>query len=197
MLLQIIHPIRNPPIGDAKTLASLLCLADRYDAKAVLDAHKDYLPSTFVAPPSIHMYAIFCAYGREKEAEAAARRVSFTSLACLNPSPLVRLMTVEYYQRLLGSMVARDRRMREIVSRRREGIMDSGPGLCCDDAHRIYSSIMVVAVQAGFEADPCVRVAEELGLVSSVHALPLCRVDCKYNTSRLQRYAEALPEGIG
>jgi len=167
MFLQIIYPVRTPSISDAEALASL-------------------------SQTSIHMYAIFCAYGREKEAEAAARRVSFASLAHLNSSPLLRLMTVEYYQRLLGFIVARDQRTREIVIRHREKIANDNDYVRYSDAHPMYSNIVVAAVQAGFEANPCVRVIEALGLVSSTHRFPLCSIKCKHSTGGLQRYAEAL-----
>jgi len=151
-----------------------------------------YLLSTFITPPPIHMYTIFCAYGREKEAEAAARCVSFASLAHLNSSPQLHLMTVEYYQRLLGFMVARDQRMREIVVRHRENIANDNDYFYRSDAHPMYSNIIVAAIQAGFEANPCVRVIEALGLVSSTRRFPLCSIKCKYNIDGLQRYAEAL-----
>ena len=114
MFLQVIYPIPNPPIKDAETLTSLIRLADKRDVKAVLDAHKDYLPSTCITPPPIHTYAIFCARGREKEAEAAACRVSFASFVYLNSSPLLRFMTVGHHQRLVEFMVARDQGVREI-----------------------------------------------------------------------------------
>ena len=192
MFLQIIYPIRNPPIFGDETLASLLRLADKYDAKAALDAYKGYLPSMCTTPSPIHMYAVFCACGREKEAEAAARRVSFASLAYLNSSPLLRFMTIEHYQRLIGFVVARGQRMREIVSRHREKIMEDGRHPCTDETHSIYSSTIVFPIQAAFEADPCVRVVEALGLVSSTNAFPPCISACRYNIRGLQEYAEGL-----
>ncbi|KAF9781556.1 hypothetical protein BJ322DRAFT_230354 [Thelephora terrestris] len=94
IFLQIIYPMRNPSINDPQTLASVLRLADKYDAKAVLDARKDYALSIPIDPPPIHLYVVFSACGREKEAEAAARRVPFTSLAVLS-GPLLPLMTVD------------------------------------------------------------------------------------------------------
>jgi len=193
MFLQIIYPIPNPPIKDAETLVSLLRLADKYDAKAALDSHKDYLPSTCIIPPPIHMYAIFCACGREKEAEAAARRVSFASLAYLNSSPLLRFMTVEHYQRLVEFMVTRDQRMREIAAQHREDIAEDIGGRhgCYSDVHKIYSGTIVAAIQAAFEADPCIRVAEALGLVSSTYRFS-CDINCRYNTGGLRSYAEEL-----
>ena len=192
--LQIIYPIRNPPINGAETLASLLRLADKYDAKAALDAHKDYLPSICVGTPPIYMYATLCACGREKEAEASARRVSFASLAYLNSSPLLNFMTAEHYQRLMSFMVARDRRMREIVRKRQGKIAEDSHYRCnLDDVHRLYSSTIVAAVQAAFEADPCLRVAEALGSVCSAPLTPpLCYTICKYNTKGLQKYVGEL-----
>jgi hypothetical protein len=192
MFLRFIYPIPNPPINDIETLASLLRLADKYDAKAVLDAHKEYLPSMYVDSPPIHIYAILCVCGRKKDAEAAARRVSFTSLASLS-GPLLHLMTIEHYQRLVRFMVARDTEMRKILNRHRESITDIRLLQCCNDAHRLYSGIIVATLQAAFEANPCVQVGEALGLVSSAPlTLSACHDQCKYNVQGLQRYAEGL-----
>jgi len=191
MFLQIVYPVPNPPINDAETLASLLHLADKYDAKVVLDAYKN-LPSVCINPSPIHAYAIFCACGREKEAEAAARRVPFASLASLS-NPLLRLMTIEQYQRLVGFVVARDQKMREIAGKHQKDIARNNSTSCADSAHRLYSGTIVATLQAAFEADPCVRVVEALGLVSSApFTSPLCKVDCKYSIHGLRRYAEGL-----
>ena len=141
------------------------------------------------------MYAVLCACGREKEAEAAARRISFASLAYLNSSPLLRFMTVEHYQRLIRFMVARDQRMREIVIQHQKHITSYHSSLrdCSNNVHQLYSSNIVAPIQDAFEADPCVRVVEALGLVSSApFAFPLCEVSCRYNTSGLRKYAEGL-----
>jgi hypothetical protein len=73
IFLQIIYPVRKPLIENVETLAYIPKLADKYDAKAVLDCLPLLCPSP--APP-IHLYAILCACGREKEAEAVARRIS-------------------------------------------------------------------------------------------------------------------------
>ena len=93
-------------------------------------------------------------------------------------------------------MVSRDQTMREIVTQRRENITNYNDRFCPDDAHMMYSNIIVTAIQAGFEANPCVRVGEALGLVSSTHRFLLYRISCKYNTGKLQRYAEALPKEL-
>ena len=139
LFLQIIYPIRNPPTNGAETLASLLRLADKYDAKVALDAHKDYLPSICVGIPPIYMYAIFSARGREKEAEAAARRVSFASLTFLKSSPLLSSMTVEHYQRLMEFMVARDKKMRQMISRHHQQIMKNRTYFRCQEfPHQLY-----------------------------------------------------------
>ena len=192
MFLRFIYPLPNPPINDIETLASLLHLADKYDAKAVLDAHKEYLPSMYVGSSPVHIYAILCVCGRKKDAEAAARRVSLTSLASLS-GPLLHLMTIEHYQRLVKFTVARDTEMRKIVNRNREAIMDTTPRQCYNDAHRLYSGIIVATLQAAFEANPSVQVGEALGLVSRAPlTLSACHDRCKYNVQGLQRYAEGL-----
>jgi len=59
--------------------------------------------------------------------------------------------------------------MREIVIQHREKITNYNDRFCRDDAHTMYSNIIVTAVQAGFEANPCVRVGEALGLVSGTY----------------------------
>ena len=198
VFLQVIYPFRNPPIEDVEAMASLLRLADKYDAKVALDAYKDYLPSMCIDPPPIHMYAVMCAFGREKEARAAARRVSFASLAHLNSCPLLRLMTVEHYQRLIKFMIARDQKMRAIVSSHQSKIALDFKYGCNDYAHILYASNITGPIQAAFEADPCIRVVEALGLVpSAARASTLCRdVDCRYDTSKLQVYAESLLEEL-
>lgn len=63
MFLQVIYMICSPPFNDAETLASLLGIADKYDAEAIPDAHKDNLPSMCIGSP---------------------RRVSFASLTCIS-----------------------------------------------------------------------------------------------------------------
>jgi len=191
MFLQIIYPTPNPPINNLETSASVLRLADKYDAGSVLDAHKEYLLSMCLDSPPIHAYAILCACGREKEAEAAARRVSFASLASLSSHPLLRLMSVEHYQRLVRFMVSRDKRMREILSERRAEIERNIPSTCRNPAHQLYTGTIVASLQAAFEANPSVRVAEALGILSSA---PLtfspCGPGCIYNVRWLREYAE-------
>jgi len=192
IFLQIIYPVPYPLIDDVETLASLLHLADKYDVKAVLDVHKHYLTPVCINPPPIHAYAIFCACGREKEAEAAARRVSFASLASLS-SPLLHLMTIDHYQRLVKFMVARDQKMREIAGKHQTDIANSRSFSCGSDVHRLYSGTIVATIQAAFEADPCVGVVEALGLVSgAASTFPLCSLKCKYGVCGLQKYAEGL-----
>ena len=210
--LQIIYPTRNPLINDVDTLTSVLRLADKYDAKSVLDVHKDHLPSMCSNFSPIEMYAILSACGREEEAGTAARRVSFTSLGTLDSSPLLQLITTAQYQRLMSFMTARDRRMREIVTKHHEAIaggypLDNDPvprsyfttiagrsHSCNDDpAHRLYSTTITASLQATFEADPCVRVVEALGIVSgALLTFSPCGENCRYNIQGLREYAEGL-----
>ena len=196
IFLQVIYPFCNPPIDDVEAVASLLRLADKYDAKVALDAYKDYLPSTCTSPPPIHMYAVLCVCGREKETQAAARRVSFASLAHLNSCPLLRLTTAEHYQRLIQFMIARDQRTREIVSRHRTRIAGAHYRGCDTKAHTIYATDIVAPIQAAFEADPCVRVTEALALAASItRTFTLCPSQswqCNYNMAGLQEHAEGL-----
>jgi len=198
LFLQIIYPIRNPPVNGAETLASLLRLADKYDAKAALDAHKDYLPSMCVGIPPIHLYAIFSARGREEEAEAAARRVSFASLASLNSSPLLSFMTAERYQRLIKFMVARGEIMREILNQRHRYIVENCSSGCPNKiGHELYAGTIVANVQAAFEADPCTRPTEALGLIFGAPAtFPACDPYCKYTTAGIRGYVEALVKSL-
>jgi len=193
MFLQIIYPTRDPPIDDVQTLASVLRLADKYDAKDVLDVHRDYLPSTYNTLSPVQVYTILCACGREEEAGAAARRVPFASLKTLDSNPLLQLITTTQYQQLVSFMTARDQRMREIVNRHRKGIASAGPHSCTDDAHKLYSSTIVATLQAAFEGDPCTHVESALGLVSSARCtLPQCSENCRYNIAGVRRYAEGL-----
>jgi len=192
--LQIIYPGRNPLTNDIETLASVLRLADKYDAKDVLDAHKDYIPSTYSKLPPIEMYAILCACGREEEAGAAARRVSFASLQILDSNPLLQLITAAQYQRLVSFMTARDRKTREIVGRHCGDIVNGGGYPCCAEAsHLLYPGTIVAAIQAAFEEDPCVQVGTALSWVASApRTFPPCRPDCKYGVVELRKYVEAL-----
>jgi len=170
MFLRIIYPTPNPPINDIETLVSVLRLADKYHAEVVLDAHKEYLLSMSLDSPPVHTYAILCICGREKEAESAARRISFASLASLSSHPLLRLMTVEHYHRLVRFMVARDRGMSEFLKvhqTKTEKFI-----VCRDVAHQQYSDTLVASLRVAFEENPCVRPAEALGIVSSVPLPP-------------------------
>ena len=137
MFLQLIYPTRSYLASDADTLASILRLADKYDAKGVLDTYKDYLPPNHCDFPPIQVYAILCTYGREKEVEAVARRVPFASLKSLGTTPLLQLASVTQYQRLVSFMTARDQRMREIVSGHHEYIATDGYDSCTDEHHII------------------------------------------------------------
>ena len=193
IFLQIIYPTHSPPINSVETLASVLRLAEKYDAKAVADAHREYLLSMSTDSPPIHLYAILCACGREKEAEAAARRISLESLMSLDSQPLLHLMTVEHYQRLMRFIIVRNKKTREIVSMHRTRI-ERHHGLCQNDAaHRLYSVAIASSLQAAFEENPCVRVTEALGILSSA---PLtfspCQNTCKYGRQGLLMYAEGL-----
>jgi hypothetical protein len=82
VFLQIIYSIPNPSINNVETLASLVHLADKYDAKGAFDIHNDYLPLTLSNSP-LQAYAILC----EEGAEAVARRAPFASPTCPNSSP--------------------------------------------------------------------------------------------------------------
>jgi hypothetical protein len=61
-----------------------------------LGVHKGHLSLMYTDPP-ISTHASLCACGREKDAEAAARRVPFVSVTSLS-GHLLCLMTVEHYQ---------------------------------------------------------------------------------------------------
>jgi len=190
LFLRIIYPTPNPPINDTETLVSVLRLADKYNAGVVLDAHKEYLLSMCLDSPPVHIYAILCICGREKEAEAAARRVSFASLASLSSNPMLRLMTVEYYQRLVRFIVARDKRMWEILNKRQAEAERGVLPLCRDAAHQQYACTLVASLRVAFEANPCVRPSEAPGIISSV-PLPSspCR-GCIHVERWLREYAE-------
>lgn len=194
LFLQTIYPTRNPLMDDVKKLASVLHLVDKYDARDVLDVHKDYLPSTFGDLPPIQIYAILCACGREEEAGAAARRVSFASLQTLDSNPLLQLITTTQYQRLLSFMTSRDKRMREIVDLHHKKMGESHYRCSDSDAsHALYPRTVVAVLQAAFEADPFVPVVKALGLVTSAsRTFQPCRDDCKYSATGLLKYAEGL-----
>jgi len=195
--LQIIYPTPNPPINDIEALAPVLRLADKYNARAVLDAHREYLLSMCLDSPPIHVYAILCICGNEEGAEAAARRVPFASLAALNSHPLLSLMTVEHYHRLMRFMVARDKRMREILDERLQDIRMNLPLHCHDAAHQLYPSTLITSLQVAFEANPCVRSAEALSIVLSAPVtFTPCGNDCIYIVPWLREYAELALMGL-
>ena len=185
IFLQIIYPGRNPLIGNVETLASVFRLADEYNVTEVLDIRKDYLPSTDSIFLPIQMYPILCAYGTEKEVEVAARRASFASLTSLYGT-LLDLMTIEHYQRLMLFMVARDKGMRQIVSQYRAEVW-RGPS-CLDATHQLCSNSIIAILQAAFEANPGVQVAEALSLVIDAPlALPNCNSNCRFNVHGLRQ----------
>ena len=193
IFLLTIYPTRKPLIDDVQTLASVLRLADKYDAKDVLNIQRDYFPSTYNTLPPIQLYAILCACGREEEAEAAARRVPFASLKALDSSPLLQLITITEYQQLVSFMIARDQKMREIVKEHHKDISDGGRFSCDDTAHSLYSGTIVTTIQAAFEADPCVQVEKALSLVlSAPSTFPPCESGCRYNAAGVRKYAEGL-----
>ena len=193
MFLQIIYPTSNPPTRDIETWTPVVHLANKYDAGIVLDVYKDHLLLMCIDSPPLHVYAILCFSGRKKEAEAIARRVSFASLAPLNSHPLLRLMTLEHYQRLVMLMVSRDKRMREILREGRANFVKSLTWPCNDTSHHLYSGAIAASLQAAFEANPCVQVVEALGIVSSAPpTFSPCKVGCKYDVSGLRGYAEGL-----
>ena len=141
--LQIIYPTPNPPINDIETWMPVYRLPDKYDAGVVLNVHKEYILSSYFDSPPIHRYAVLCICGREKEAEAAARRVPFASLASLRSHPLLLLMAFEHYRRLVEFMVARDKIMRDVLSQQRERIEKSvnfsPPCTSTPNTHRLYA----------------------------------------------------------
>ena len=193
--LRIIYPTRGPLVNDIETLTSVLRLADKYDAGVVLDVYKDHLSSMSHDFPPIQMYAILCACGREENAGAVARRISFASLKTLESNPLLQLITATHYQRLVSLITTRDERMRGIIKIHRQRIRDDEWNNSCpkDAAHRLYSGIIVASLQAAFEANPCVQVTEALGVVSSYpHTFSPCRSDCRYNLRGLRDYSEGL-----
>jgi hypothetical protein len=193
IFLHIIYPTHNPLINDAKTLASVLRIADKYGSKGVLDIYKYYLAPTWSNFPPIEMYAILCVYGSEKEVGAVARRVSFTSLRTLNSNLLLQFITSTQYQRLVSFLLARDEKMREIASWHHDEIANDGPGSCIDDLHSSYSSTIVATLQAAFGADPCVQVSEALRIVLRDPCTPpQCKGRCRYGPAGLQEYAEGL-----
>jgi len=194
MFLQIIYPTPNPLINDIETLTSIVRMADKYNAGAILDVHKEYLLSMYIDSPPVHIYAILYVCGREKEAEAAARLVSFASLASLNSHPILRLMTVEHYQRLVKFMDARGKRMREILSDRRA---EFEKDIYCSNPiwHQLFVGAVVTSLQAAFEENPRIRVAEALGIALSglpTHTFSPCRESCIYGARRLQEFAESV-----
>ena len=190
-------PIPNPLIDNTETFASVLRLADKYDAKAVFDACNYYLPSIHNNSP-LQSYGILCACGREKEARAVARRAPFTSSTCPGLSPLLDLMTTKQYHRLMSFMVARDRRTRQIVSEHQAEIRREGSSFCRDDiAHQLCTGAITASIQAAFEENPCVQVVEALGIVSSAPVtFSPCKASCKYNMNELRLHAEGLLEEL-
>jgi len=191
--LRIIYPTRGPLVDDIETSTSVLRLADKYDAGVVLDVYMDHLPSMSSNLLPIQVYAILCACGREEEAGAVARRISFASLKTLKSNPLLQLITGTHYQRLVSFVTARDEMMREIVERHRLRIQNDEWNYACptEAAHELYSGTIVHSLQAAFEANPCIQVTEALGVVSS-HPLSPCKSDCKYDSQGLRDYAEGL-----
>ena len=198
IFLQTIYPTRSPLITDAEMLVTVLRLADKYDAKDVLEIHKEHLSSLSRNFTPIEMYTILCACGREDEAGAAARGVSFASLDSLDSNPLLQLITITQYQRLVSFMTARDRRMREIVKRHQGQLQLRGWSnhWCPSDAsHQLYSGIITASLQAAFEANPCIQVVEALNVVSSATlTFSPCKDNCRYNLQGLQNCAERLLE---
>ena len=193
ILLQIIYPFRNPPINDVGTLASILKLGDKYDVQAVRDAPKYLLPSVWADSPPLQLYAILCVCGHEQEAEVVARRVPFASLSSFS-GPLLELINIEHYHRLVGLVATRDKTMREIVTRHRDAIVrDHGSsGACGDFPHESYAYVMVATIQAAFEENPGIRVSEALGTVFGAAIFFPCRTSCKFRTQGVQRFAERL-----
>jgi len=92
-------------------------------------------------------------------------------------------------------MATRDQRMRQIVNQHQEDIAKGGggPSSCTDTAHRLYYTAIVASTQAALEANPCIRVAEALGLVSSAPLTPPpCTSSCRHNVGGLRKHTEGL-----
>jgi hypothetical protein len=197
VFLQIIYPVRNPFINSLETLASVLKLADKYNADALLDTYKDYCPSSYLSSPHslppIDIYANLCACGREKEAEAVARSIPLASLDSLS-APLLQLMTLEHYHQLVQFVIARSKRSRQITHRHQVALKQELDGTSCDNAlHQSYVVVVAVVLRSRFANDPCVRTTEALGIVlnSPVESLH-CGHNCRLQGQRLQKSAEGL-----
>ena len=192
MFLQIIYPVRNPQINNLETLVSVLKLADKYDASA-LDTLKDSLPWACIDSPPIHLYALHSACGRKKEAEAVARRIPLASLDSL-PGFLLQLMTVENYHQLVRFVISRSKKTQDIARRYKEDLAAKVRRTGIDDTlHASYPNAIVSILQAAFEADPCVRTTEALGLVlNSLAPHPRCEFYCIFQARKLQEIAEEL-----
>lgn len=102
-------------------------------------------------------------------------------------------MTFEHYQRLVVFLVARDKRMREILSTGQAEIQENLPYGCSSADHGLYSSTIASSLRDALEKNPCVQVIEALGIVSSA---PLrfspCSVGCTYDVRGLRGHAEGL-----
>lgn len=199
IFLQFIYPTRNPRITNTDILMSVLRLADKYDARDVIDIYVDHPPSTSDKFSPIQTYAILCACGRENEAGAVARIVPFSSLKTLDSSPLLQLITAAQYQRLVSLLTVRNLKTRELVGYWHGFIANDGTRWSCNDAaHSIYSSTIVTMVQSAFEADPCVQVDAALfGVLSAPCTAYRCGDSCRYTMSGLRGYVEKLLRALG
>ena len=188
--LQSIYPVSGiPTFPDAEALVSFLRLVHKYRAPCALDIVAYYLPLTGDMLP-LQRYAIFCACGQEATAEDLARNAPLTSIDHLDP--VCDLLTAAQHRRLVHFMVGREQRMREIVSRHREGISGADFGPCGDAAHRLYFDMAIDDVQAAFEADPCFQLdGLEFAPKESIPVSP-CTYPCKFNRIGIRKYAETL-----
>ena len=112
--------------------------------------------------------------------------------AMLKSHPLLRLMTVAHYHRLVKFMVARDKSMQEILNDCQAELERNLPSACSNNIHRLYSGTVVASLQTAPEADPCVRVAKAFGVVSASapRALLPSWGECVYSMRRLREFKE-------
>lgn len=195
IFLQTIYPGPSPipPFDDIVILASVLRLADKYDAKHVLGVHGGCPLSTYGELSPIEIYAVLCTCGCEEEAGTVARCVPLASLEALDSNPLLPLITVTQYHRLVSFLAARDRRMRDIVGLYQQEVRKMTRRDCDENAHQMYSSVVANSIQAAFEKDPCVLVSEGLDIVAGAPiTFHPCNNSCEYTMKGLRRHARGL-----
>ena len=83
MFLQNIYLIHNPVIRNVKTLVSLLCLGEKYQALAIFITITGSL-SLLRNVPLLQQCTVPCTCGRKIDAEIVARCAPLTSMDYLN-----------------------------------------------------------------------------------------------------------------